>query len=417
MRTTQNIALGSFILSSQESVCSDEPSNYNRYITESFLNQSFYSETTQELGSQKSSKILLYRQQSNEALSVFDQIQSIQSKISKTISITKPKRFLPQIPEKILDAPELVDDYYLNLLDWGSNNLLAVCLGPSVYLWNAANSQIEQLLSNSDAENTITSVSWIQKGNHLAVGFNDSIIQIWDAQKMAPVRNLKGHTNRVSSLSWNQYILSSGGRDNALIHHDVRVQNSLIHKIEGVHTQEICGLKWSPDGEQLATGSNDNTLMIWDAAHLLAPKFVLRDHRAAVKALAWCPWQSKLIASGGGTNDKCIKLWNTENGALLSSIDTESQVCSLLWNSCEKELVSSHGFSQNQITVRKYPSWEVVGEFKGHESRVLHMAMSPDSSTIVSAAADETLRFWKLNEPGKLGSQKSADKNFLGGLR
>ena len=52
-------------------------------------------------------------------------------------------------------------------------------------------------------------------------------------------------------------------------------------------------------------------------------------HAAAVKALAWCPFQSNLLASGGGTADRCIKFWNTHTGALLNSIDTGSQVRSL----------------------------------------------------------------------------------------
>ena len=41
------------------------------------------------------------------------------------------------MPERILDAPELVNDYYLNLLDWSADNRLAVALGENVYLWNA----------------------------------------------------------------------------------------------------------------------------------------------------------------------------------------------------------------------------------------------------------------------------------------
>ena len=47
----------------------------------------------------------------------------------------KYTRHIPQAPERILDAPELLDDYYLNLLDWGKNNVLAVALGDSIYLW------------------------------------------------------------------------------------------------------------------------------------------------------------------------------------------------------------------------------------------------------------------------------------------
>ena len=56
------------------------------------------------------------------------------------------------------------------------------------------------------------------------------------------------------------------------------------------------------------------------------PVHSLAGHQAAVKALAWCPFQSNLLATGGGTADRCIKFWNTSTGAMLNSIDTGSQV-------------------------------------------------------------------------------------------
>ena len=40
----------------------------------------------------------------------------------------KSSRTLPTAPERVLDAPDLVDDYYLNLLDWGSNNTVSSAL-------------------------------------------------------------------------------------------------------------------------------------------------------------------------------------------------------------------------------------------------------------------------------------------------
>ena len=36
-----------------------------------------------------------------------------------------------------------------------------------------------------------------------------------------------------------------------------------------------------------------------------------------------------------------------------------------------------------------------VTDLYGHTDRVLYMTLSPDGSTVASAAADETLRFWK----------------------
>jgi cell division cycle 20, cofactor of APC complex len=73
------------------------------------------------------------------------------------------------VPDKILDAPELLDDYYLNLLDWSSTNMLSVALGQTVYLWNASSGGISELAQVS-GENYITSVSWVQGGGYLAVG-------------------------------------------------------------------------------------------------------------------------------------------------------------------------------------------------------------------------------------------------------
>ena len=88
--------------------------------------------------------------------------------------------------------------------------------------------------------------------------------------------------------------------------------------------------------------------------------------QAAVKALAWCPFMPNLLASGGGTADRTIKFWNTQTGQMMHSVDTKSQVCSLLWSKKSKELLSSHGFSQNQLTLWKYPSMTKV--YSSHSS-------------------------------------------------
>lgn len=140
----------------------------------------------------------------------------------------------------------------------------------------------------------------------------------------AQVRELAGHTNRVSAIAWNGAVLSSGGRDGLICNWDVRQRKdqALVATLRG-HEQEVCGLKWSASG-QLASGGNDNVLCIWDASYQLQHR--IAAHSAAVKALAWCPFQSNLLASGGGTADRCIRFWNTSTGAMLNSVDTGSQV-------------------------------------------------------------------------------------------
>jgi cell division cycle protein 20 (cofactor of APC complex) len=343
-------------------------------------------------------------------------------------------RHIPDKPSRILDAPDLMDDYYLNLLHWGPTNTIAVALNQSVYLWHSDTGRIDNLMTLPTPDDYITSVQW-SEGNTLAVGTSSSVVQLWDASKLQKIRDLRGHTSRVSSLSWNgatnPHMLSSGARDSSILHHDVRAATNITATLVG-HTQEICGLAWSTDGLTLASGGNENRLCIWDlqmsnqgrrsgggpsqasSSQQNAPRFTIEEHNAAVKAVAWCPWQRHVLASGGGTADRTIRVWNTTSGNCLKSVDTGSQVCAIQWglNGTSKELVSSHGFSDNQLILWKYSHSTLtkIQEFHGHTSRVLHLARSPDGSTICSASADETIRFWEMfgPSPGYSGSYRGS---------
>ncbi|XP_076958712.1 cell division cycle 20.2, cofactor of APC complex-like [Bidens hawaiensis] len=327
----------------------------------------------------------------------------------------KARRYIPQTSERTLDAPDIQDDYYLNLLDWGSANVLAIALGHTVYLWDAADGNTSELVTVDDDAGPVTSVKWAPDGRHISVGLNSSDVQLWDSTSNKLLRILRGcHQSRVGSMDWNSHILTTGGMDGQIVNNDVRIRSHIVETYSG-HHQEVCGLKWSASGQQLASGGNDNLLHIWDrsAASVNSPTrwlHRLEDHTAAVKALAWCPFQGNLLASGGGGSDKCIKFWNTHTGACLNSVDTGSQVCALLWNQNERELLSSHGFSQNQLTLWKYPSMVKMAELTGHTSRVLYMAQSPDGCTVASAAGDETLRFWNVFGSPEVAAAKATRK-------
>lgn len=328
-----------------------------------------------------------------------EDIQSLYSQ--NNISHSKPQKYrhVSSVPERILDAPDLVDDYYLNVLEWSEQNILAIALAGSVYLWNADTGNIDVLLERESPDEYISSLAWLPGGAHLSVGTSTHEVQLWDVDQMKQLRSMKSHTARVSSMSWNNHILSTGGRDAKICNHDVRVREHL-QSVWSAHQQEVCGLKWSPGGAQLASGGNDNTAYIWEN-RMDKPMHTFTDHTAAVKAIAWSPHEENLLATGAGTADRHIRFWSTRTGTCVNSIDTKSQVCSLVWNPFEKELVSSHGFSQNQLTLWKYPSMAAVTDLNGHTSRVLHTSLSPDGTTVCSAAADETIRFWKVFEPVK----------------
>ncbi|OAY77689.1 Cell division cycle 20.1, cofactor of APC complex [Ananas comosus] len=301
-------------------------------------------------------------------------------------------RYFSASADKILEAPGLIDDYYLNIMDWGKENILAVASGPSVYLWKADTDEVQLLLSADEEENYPTSVSWCDDGKKLAIGYATSQIELWDALTFQQVRTFEGHKRRVGSLSWNRHILTSGSRDCSIINHDVRSHRKPVSRFRG-HSNEVCGLRWSEGGRQLASGGNDNLVCVWESLNMGSSKYLHRfnDHNAAVRALAWCPHKSNVLASGGGAADRCIKIWNTREGKH------------------QKEILSAHGYNQNQLTLWSYPSMSRIADLKGHTSRVLHLSQSPDGTTVVSAAADESIRFWKVFEPPRNSSIAAND--------
>jgi cell division cycle 20-like protein 1 (cofactor of APC complex) len=220
------------------------------------------------------------------------------------------------------------------------------------------------------------------------------------------IRAFDGHTNRVGVVAWNNNnVLSSGSKDYNIINRDLRAPNNSFSTFSH-HKQEVCGLKWSFDGTQLASGGNDNKLMIWNL-HSNQPLMNSSAHSAAVKAIAWSPHQYNLLATGGGTADRCIRFWNTSNYTQTNCVDTGSQVCNLVFSKTVNELVSTHGYSLNQIITWKLPSMTKLATFTGHMYRVLYLGLSPDGQNIVTGAGDETLRFWNVFPPLKNNNEKS----------
>lgn len=322
-------------------------------------------------------------------------------------------RHIPSTCEKILDAPEVLNDYYLHLLDWGSTGLIGIALYQSVYLWDPVGGEVTDLFGESSMpdDTLITSVKWISEGHHIAIGLSNGTVELWDTQKLARVRIMRGHSPiRVGTLAWNDHILTSGSKNGEIHNHDVRIAQHHTSSFNG-HEEEVCGMDWAPDKHYFASGANDNVLNIWDLRKVNAvataenpfveidrPVMSLTEHTSAVKAVAWCPWQRHLLASGGGIGDRHMRIWNTNRGvgSSIQCVDVMSQVSDILWSGTYKEIVCSYG---NDLGIWKYSTFCREAELKGHQERVLAMSMSPDGVSVATVGADETLRLWTCFEP------------------
>jgi cell division cycle protein 20 (cofactor of APC complex) len=127
-----------------------------------------------------------------------------------------------------------------------------------------------------------------------------------------------------------------------------------------------------------------------------------------------------MLASGGGTNDQKINFWSSTTGTRTNTLETATQVTSLIWSPHAKELLSTHGFPNNNICVWSFPSLSKICDLPAHESRILSSAISPDGCQVATAAADENLKFWNVWEmkSGKKGDsgERTGNENLKAGM-
>ncbi|OUZ99834.1 WD40 repeat [Macleaya cordata] len=332
-----------------------------------------------------------------------------QQDISEDSKNLNPRRLLPKSAHRVLDAPGLNEDYFLNLVDWGEKNILAVALGSSIYLLNTRSTKFYKLMHS--CENFPTSVAWSEDAKTIAIGFDSSQLQLWDVETSKLIRNLNGHQKAVGSLAWKSKVLASGSQDKSIINHDMRTKNNKVSSIRA-HNEDVCVLKWSTGGTKLASGGHDKKIYVWETSKMISSKWLhcFSDHTAAVKALAWSPHKFDVLASGSW--DRSIKIWSCQNG-MINNIETKAQasltigfhtVCALEWSTHQNEILSGHGHGSEdeQLCLWKYPAMAKLGVLKGHTDRVMSLSQSPDGSTVVSASADESLRFWKIFQTPKI---------------
>ena len=159
-------------------------------------------------------------------------------------------------PFKILDAPGMLDDYYLNLLDWSSRNTVTIGLNESAYAYNPETKKVFELVYLQ--EHYVSSVS--SNGAIVAVGTSSGALHLMDHAVQKKIAEISVDKVRIPSLAWNNNVISAGLRNGAVKNFDVR-SKELVQTLRA-HSMEVCGLRWSPDKKYLASGGNDNLVQI-----------------------------------------------------------------------------------------------------------------------------------------------------------
>lgn len=408
----------------------------------------------------------------------------------------KDKKPVPILSFRVLEAPQLRDDYYRSLLAYPHTaKRLAVGLGNFVHLWSEKDGvdtpeTFNTLSAAQDSGQHVTSLAFSSTPGGqaiLAVGRANGRIALWslfdeeprfDATQPKPISCVsfrptivKRRSIRDSVMLVSTEELLIGDEAGHIYFYSVEWPNendsasfgwhgamTLLARMT-IHIQQICGISWSTDGELFATGGNDN------ACFLFKTKIVLQSHnpaqlssapdvrlgpngesiwtvvpsrgpfpsmepgkqkhrwelKAAVKAIAFCPWQRGLLAIGGCSNDRCIHFYHTISGACLATIDCAAQVTSLVWSTTHREIAATFGFAQLEhpfrIAVFSWPAYEQIVAIPWYnEHRALYAIPYPDGpktgrgkgedgmwwsltseeGCIVVAASDSAIRFHEI---------------------
>ncbi len=158
------------------------------------------------------------------------------------------------------------------------------------------------------------------------------------------------------------------------------------------HSSDVNSVAFTPDGQMLATASDDLTIKLWN----LATKQKIRTfkgHSSWIYAIAISP-DGQTIASGSA--DKTIKLWNLNTGKEIRTLIGHSDSVASVAFSPDGKLLGS-GSLDKTIKLWNLETNKEIRTLTGHSKRVASVAFSPDGKTLASGSSDKTIKLWNLN--------------------
>jgi WD40 repeat protein/tetratricopeptide (TPR) repeat protein len=160
---------------------------------------------------------------------------------------------------------------------------------------------------------------------------------------------------------------------------------TLLQTFSG-HQAYVLSVAFSPDGNTILTGSNDNTAKLWSRDGTLLRTF--SGHQSAVNSVAFSP-DGNFILTGG--NDNKAKLWSHDSTGLQTFSGHQSAVNSVAFSPDGNSILTSSNDNKAKLWSRK---GKLLQTFSGHQSAVNSVAFSPDGNSILTGSNDNTAKLW-----------------------
>lgn len=267
-----------------------------------------------------------------------------------------------------------------------------------IEIWDMHQKKIATLQGHT---HKILELAWDAAGKRLASSSQDSMIFIWDPLEGQALRQLSGHIGSVRSLQWDPSgeRLASGGDDLTVRIWEV-AKGRELHRFQG-HRQPILDIQWLERADEkeslqssqlLETVATDNCVRTWE----IADRPVLRQmpgHTENVTGLAWNSQGNQLASC---SQDKSIRIWDA-SGQPIARWATE-EVCEfLLWDPSGQRVVVSDTVTHN-LAVWQVDRGVKLFELNGHADRITVLAWHGKKNILASGSQDNSIRLWNMDE-------------------
>ena len=242
-----------------------------------------------------------------------------------------------------------------------------------------------------------------------ALAFTSYVMGYWSAPtRDDSIKTFVGHSKALKTAVFTPDGLNvvSGSEDQTLKLWDIETGEA-VRTFKG-HKDIISSVTISPDGNYLLSGSHDNTVKLWDikSGDLLN---TFESHKNWVVSVAFSSDGNYALS---GSHDKTIKLWDIQKGKLRKTFKGHQDwVISVAFAAEDRAVIS--GSHDKTLKIWDIKSGKALRTLKGHKDWVTSVSVSGTNLTALSGSYDESIMLWNINTGKPIRTFKAKDTSAV----